>query len=217
VPSHERRADRARRLARSIRVEIGDEIRNARVGAGISQRAADAASGMSHAQFGRIERGVLETVTVNQLARACVPVGLRLSVRAYPAGPPIRDAAHLDLLRRLGERVPAAITWRSELPLPYAGDGRAWDAVVTLEGVDVAIEAETRLHDLQALDRRIALKRRDGAIERVVLLVNDTATNRRVLRAVRDDLRPAFPADGREILDSLRRGRLPGRGGVVLL
>ena len=217
MPTHDRRVDRASRLVRSIRAAIGDEVRNARVGSGISQRAAGAASGMSHAQFGRIERGVLPALTVDQLARACGAVGLRLSVRAYPAGPPIRDAAHLALLRRLRERVPGAIQWRSEVPLPFDRDGRAWDATLTLEAADVAIEAETRLHDVQALDRRIALKRRDRAIERVILLVNDSAANRRIVRAFRDDLRPAFPADGREILDCLRRGGLPPRSGILLL
>jgi hypothetical protein len=96
------------------------------------------------------------------------------------------------------------------------GDLRAWDAVVECPEGQVAVEAETRLHDLQALQRRIALKQRDSRLV-VILLVNDTATNRRVLRAHREDLRPMFPLDGREVLGALRAGRRPTASELVVL
>lgn len=172
---------------------------------------------MSHAQLGRIERGALSQVTVEQLARACAAVGLRLAVRAYPDGSPVRDAAHLALLGRLRRRLPPGTRWRTEVPLLIAGDGRAWDAVADLIGGELPIEAETRLHDLQAVDRRTALKCRDAGLDVVVLLVNDTAHNRRVLAVEREALRPRFPADGREILQAVRDGRRPVRSGIVLL
>ena len=69
-------------------------------------------------------------------------------------------------------------------------DQRAWDAVITTvaQAGDgrprrclIGVEAETRLRDLQALQRRLALKRRDGGVDRVILLVADTRSNRAIL------------------------------------
>jgi len=51
--------------ARAIRGAIGDEIRQARLNAGLSQHAAGLAVGMSHAQLGRIERAELRALTVD--------------------------------------------------------------------------------------------------------------------------------------------------------
>jgi transcriptional regulator with XRE-family HTH domain len=204
-------------IANGIRHAIGAEIRDGRLAAGVSQSLAGGSVGMSHAQFSRIERADIRALTVEQLCRACAAVGLKLVVRAYPGGEPIRDAAQVALLERFHRIVPAAIPWQREVPLPAAGDQRAWDAVLTFRDGPVAVEAETRLHDVQALERRIALKQRDGGIDRVVLLVNRTATNRRVVAACREDLRPGFPLDGRDLLASLRAGRRPSSSALVLL
>jgi hypothetical protein len=51
----------------------------------------------------------------------------------------------------------------------------------------------------------------------VILLVNDTAANRRVLAAHREALRARFPLDGRAILQALRAGRAPTASGIVVL
>lgn len=53
------------------------------------------------------------------------------------------------------------------MPLPR--DQRAWDAVTELWHLSVGIEAETRPTDLQALERRLLLKARDGGVARLVL------------------------------------------------
>jgi hypothetical protein len=74
-----------------------------------------------------------------------------------------------------------------------------------------------RLGDIQALDRRMALKLRDGGIRVLILLVNDTHLNREMLAAHREVLRPRFPLDGRQILDALRRGELPDQSGILML
>ena len=79
--------------------------------------------------------------------------------------------------------------WQSEAPVVTVGDMRAWD--VLLSGpVVIGVDAETRLHDIQAIQRRTALKRRDGAVDRVLLVVADTRHNRRVL----DEHAIALPA-----------------------
>ena len=196
---------------------MGQEVRGARLAAGLSQLAAGGAAAMSHAQLGRIERGELRELTADQLSRACAAVGLRLVVRAYPDGDPVRDAAQLALLERLRAYLPSDARWRTEVPLPIAGDRRAWDGVATLGDGALGLEAESRLRDIQALERRLGLKLRDGGLERMVLVVSDTRSNRRVLDLHRDALRPLLPLDGRDVLRALRSGRLPEASGLVLL
>jgi transcriptional regulator with XRE-family HTH domain len=207
----------ARLLARGTRIAIGAEIRDGRLAAGISQGVAGRAVGMSHAQYGRIERGVLPNVTLAQLCLACTAVGKKLVVRAYPDGEPVRDAAQLALLGRLRSELPPSVGWRTEVPLPRPGDLRAWDAVIRVAGGELAVEAETRLTDIQALERRIGLKMRDSQIDRVILLVNESATNRRVVRTHREDLRAMFPLERREVMAALRSGACPAENGLVLL
>jgi hypothetical protein len=211
-PFHE-----AREQARRIRIMVGNEVRGARFGAGLSQGAAGHAVRMSHAQFGRIERAALDQVTVDQLCRACSSVGLKLVVRAYPIADPARDAGQLALQERFRQRLPEEATWATEVPFPIASELRAWDAVAALAARRAAIEAEMRLGDIQALDRRMALKLRDGGIRVLILLVNDTHLNREMLAAHREVLRPRFPLDGRQILHALRRGELPDQSGILML
>jgi transcriptional regulator with XRE-family HTH domain len=211
-PAHD-----ARRVAERLRRELGAELRFARLGAGLSQVAVGAAAGMSHAQVGRIERGRVAGLSLDQASRAASAVGLRLVVRTYPDGDPVRDAGQLALLARLRSRLPPAARWETEVPLPIPGDRRAWDALIRLGGRRAGCEAETRVRDVQALERRLALKRRDGAVDVVILVVAGTAANRRTLAAHREALRAILPLDGREVLASLRAAQLPARSGLVVL
>ncbi len=217
MSSREDPLESARRLAGQLCRTLGDEIRLARINAGLSQRAVGGAAGMSHAQLGRIERGRNHDLTVNQAARAASAVGLRLVLRTYPDGDAVRDAAHLALLERFRSRLPPAARWEVEVPFPIPGDRRAWDALVRLGGRRAGCEAETRLHDVQALQRRMALKLRDGQVDVLLLLVADTAANRRALAVHRESLRALLPLDGRHVLSSLRTGRLPTANGLVVL
>lgn len=174
---------------------------------------------MSETTFGRIERGVLPNVTVRQLATACAAVGLKFSGRPYPDGDPVRDSAHAHLLERLHVRVRVRDRgrWRTEVLVAGGTDSRAWDAHLVLEGVPVAIEAEMRLTDIQALDRKIALKQRDSGVDIVILLVADTVGNRRALAAHRESLRARFPLDTRAVLAALAAGHAPSASGIVIL
>jgi hypothetical protein len=89
--------------------------------------------------------------------------------------------------------------------------------MITLERLRIAIEAETRLRDLQALERRCQLKLRDGDVDRLILVVSDTANNRGMLDAYREVLRGTFPLDGRQIIPALRAGRAPAANGIIVL
>lgn len=209
--------DASRAAAASIRRLVGADIRLARVGAGASLRDASARAGMSHSQLGRIERGETEGVSVDQLSRACAAVGLKLIAKAVPGAGPALDAGQLGLLGRFELVLPRGTTLWREVPLPSPGDLRAWDAFIKLQDVRIAVEAETKLADVQALDRRLSLKLRDGEVDVLLLLVSDTAHNREFLGAHREALRASFPLDGRQILPLLRAGKPPTANGIVVL
>jgi transcriptional regulator with XRE-family HTH domain len=214
----------ARRIARADRrttldlIEIGSTCREARVGSGTSQQRASEAVGMSRSQLARLETGVNADASLRQLQRLAAANGLRLVVRAYPDHDPVRDVAHARLLERFRLRLHPSLRWRTEVPLHGSTGLRAWDGLVERPPRRTAVEAETRIRDSQALERRLALKLRDDqTIESLILLVAETAGNRAALAVAREHLRGAFPLDTREILGALGAGRLPDAGGIVVL
>ena len=216
VGSRRSLANEARVEARNLSSALGREIRIARCAAGTSQRETGTRVSMSHSEWSRIERGILEQLTIDQLCRASRAVGLRALIRLVPDADPALDSAQLALLARLRGILPPGVVLRTEVPLPLAGDRRAWDGVLDLDS-HVAVEAESRLTDAQALERRLALKQRDGRMEILILLVADTRSNREFLELHRESLRSRFPLDSRAILAALRAGRAPPASGIVVL
>jgi predicted metalloenzyme YecM len=81
-------------------------------------------------------------------------------------------------------------------------------------GWRLAVEAETVLTDIQALERRLTLKLRDGEVDHVLLLVADTPRNRRARAAAPASL-TALTANSRHVLAALRRGRNPGASALI--
>jgi transcriptional regulator with XRE-family HTH domain len=79
------------------------------------------------------------------------------------------------------------------------------------------IEAETRVFDAQALERRLTLKDRDDPAGHLILLVADTRTKRRAIVSLREGLRELLPLGPRAILAALRAGKAPGGRGIVIL
>jgi transcriptional regulator with XRE-family HTH domain len=196
---------------------MGQEIREARVAGGLSQRVAASSVGMSYSTLGRIERGALVNVTVQHLALACAAVGLRFSGKPYPDGDPIRDVGHARLLRRFDARLPVGTPFRRETPMPIPGDPRGVDGTAILARRRTGVEAETHLADLQAVERRALQKQRDAGLPVLILLVADTHHNRRVLALHRDELRASFPLDTRAVMARVTRGLAPERNGIVVM
>ena len=217
MAGHERRDDRAQRTARETLATLGREIRTARLGLDLSQSAAGQAIGRSRSSWSRMERGEARQLPLMELARALAVVGLDLHVRAYPGGSPVRDVAHIELLERLRARLGPGIDWRTEVPLPMVGDRRAWDALIIPGRVRIGVEAETRARDAQELQRRLALKQRDGGVDHVLLLLADTRHNRLFLRTCGEGFLAAFPLAGRVALERLAAGTDPGGSAIVLL
>ena len=147
------------------------------------------------------------------LCRVGAVLGLNLVLRAYPSADAVRDAGHVALLERLLRRLPPGIAWGTRCPCRSKGTcGRG-----TRSSVRRASRWRSRqrpgLADLQAVERRVGLKQRDGAMPRVVILVARTAANRRALAIGRAALRPTYPLDTREVMTALLDGRQPPANG----
>lgn len=175
--TRERRLDRAQRLLRRALAVTGDELREGRLQSGLTQRELGSRVGISHSHVSRIERGLIINVPYGTLVRVGAVVGLDIPLRTYPNGDRVRDAAQIATLARFRATLPAQLGWRAEVPLQRPGDLRAWDAVISGPGWRLPIEAETRIRDVQAMLRRIALKQRDDNAQRIILLVADTRNN----------------------------------------
>jgi len=199
---------------------VADDGRAARINAGLSQRDVARAIGTSHSRIGRFERSATLGSDLPFIGAYCAVVGLDLAIRTYPAGDPIRDRAQLALLERLRVRLHPTLRWRSEVPLPIEKDLRAWDAEI--RGRDprswrARVEAETRIADGQALERKLTLKLRDDPDGHLILLVSDTRSNRAALATLAPGLSGMLPRSTREILSALTAGREPLGSGVAII
>ena len=197
--------------------ELSTSVRGAREAAGLSQRDVGNALGVSRAQIGRYERGEPPLLDVRQAARLMRILGHDRVLSIYPAGGPLRDAAHLKLLHRFLALLHPRLPRQLEAPIPLPRDQRAWDVLLDFGVARAGVAVETRLRDWQALLRREQLKARDGGVERLLLVVADTHANRRAIREAGEMLRTALPLDGRALRRALREGRDPGASGVLLL
>jgi transcriptional regulator with XRE-family HTH domain len=145
----------ADRISQRLLVAVSDELREARMLRGASQASVARHIGVSRHRVGRVERRKVTTLSLGYLSRHSAAVGLRLSVKLYPAGGGLRDAAQARYIARFVERI--GETWRVmlEATIPLPGDLRAVD--VLLDGpCRICVEVITRLRDLQAQIRRLS-------------------------------------------------------------
>ena len=198
-------------------LEIGREVRIARIAAGM--RLVDVArqARTSASQLSRIERGRLPSVSYRLLAKSGAVVGLKLSVKAYPGRRRLLDRPQLDLLNRLRARAHPSWRWETEVPMPIPGDLRAADARASRPGCVLVAELWSRLSDFQAQSRAALLKQRDLGADRLLLVLWGTTANRKALREGGDALRVSFPLGTRQVLAALAAGRDPGANGIVVL
>lgn len=212
-----RALDDAVRRARRVLLENGEELREARLAAGLRQADVGRALGWSASKVARIERGVDASLAVLDLARIAAVVGRELSLRLYPGRGRLRDAAQLDLEKRFLFAVEPG-GWRPVLEeaVRLPADLRAFD--LTLRGVvSIGVEFVTRLRDVQALARQVSQKQRDSRVDRVVLVVKDTNANRRAVREAAPILAVAFPMRHRGPMAALRGGRDPGGNALIFM
>ena len=212
------RLERADATARSLVHEAMREFDSARRALGLSMADVGRAVGMSRSQVGRLVRREIEDVSVKQICRLHAAVGLTDTMRAYPAGDPLRDAGQVRLLEHAHRRVSAAVGWHVERAVGRVGDLRAWDVVLDGHGCVDAIEAITRFGDAQAIQRRAMLKlREDTVVRHLFLVIADTRLNRSALSACRESMRTDLPLDTRAVLQALGEGRCPGASGIAVV
>jgi transcriptional regulator with XRE-family HTH domain len=208
--------DRAtRRIERDLRRAIED-LAASRRGAGLSLRAIEMATGVSKSAIDRLERHRGTTVDLAALAAVAATTGHDLRLQLFAGGDPLRDAGSQRLLARFHALLHPSLVWRTEVPLEIDRDLRAWDALISGPTWRCHVEAETVRSDLQAAERRLERKRRDGGADRVILVVSDTSRNRRSLAAAPSAF-GGFSRDARSVLRALRRGEDPGCDAIILV
>src|SRR5207248_6733380 len=107
------------------------------------------------------------------------------------------------------------LTFRTEVVLRVVegrAERRAWDAVLFAGQSRCAVELEMRLRDVQAVLRRIDLKRRDDPTESFLLLVAGTRHNRQTLAEFRSLFRDLPILRPSVVRAALAEGRLPPTG-----
>ena len=223
MPTRDRPIDRAARTVHADLLRIGSELRIARVAAGLSQCRIGERVGLSASQISRVERGLAPRSSLTHLVQIGAVVGLDVRIRAYPAGDAVRDAGHLRVIERLRQRLHPRISVRLEVPLPIAGDRRAWDAwlggLIDVAGRrnDLPAEVETRIVDAQAQLRRLTVKMRDSGVETVLLVIADTPANRRAVAAAWTSISAMFPVSARAAMAALADGRYPAGSCLVFI
>ncbi|MEA2675936.1 MAG: hypothetical protein QOJ81_77 [Chloroflexota bacterium] len=186
--------------------------------AGLSQRTVAELLGWSQSELSRMERLVgINTVSMVDVAGVAAVLGLELSAGLHPVGEALRDKGHEAVVRRLIAVLHESWMVAREVLLPNPGDTRAWDVVLRMAGCIAGIEVETRVRDIQALTRRIRGRQRDGGTDLVVLVLAESAHNRRVLPELLEALGPEFATSPRAVFKALREGRTIPGSAVILL
>jgi transcriptional regulator with XRE-family HTH domain len=215
MTTRDARVPRAVRRADEDEARVRAELARSRRGAGLSRAGVGREVGLSRSAIERLEAGTRRS-TVQELAAVGTVVGLDVRLRAFPAGDAIRDAGQQRLLGRLRSRCHPSLGWATEVVLDLEGDRRAWDAVIRGDGWRIGVEAETVLDDLQAVERRLGLKQRDGDVDLVILLVAETRRNRAALRASNAAF-AGLDRDARAVLTALAAGRRPDGSALLVL
>ena len=206
---------RARRVAAEDRRQVAAELARAQRSTGLSDADIGRACGLSRFVIARTLSGTRSATNID-LAVIGAALGQDVRLKAYPAGDAIRDAGQQRLIGRLRLHLHSSIAVTTEVGLPIPGDLRAWDAMLGTTTWRRPLEAETVLDDVQAVDRRLRLKVRDGDVDGVILLVADTRRNRRALEAASSAF-AGFDRNARRVLRALGQGRDPGGSSILLL
>lgn len=207
----------ASRLGAWILRDLGRELRIARIAGGHRQVDVARRVGTSPSSVCRVEQGAVRGLTVQRLHRHAASVGLKPSIRLYPAARRILDQPQLKLLADFRTRLHESWTFATEVVMPIEGDLRAADCRFAVLGCVCIGEAYTRVSDFQAQSRAALAKKRDIGADRLILILRGTTTNRRALRAAGDIVHASFPLGTRAIMAALAVGRDPGADGIVLL
>jgi len=215
-----RSVDIGRERARYLRRRFGEELRTARIVAGLTQASVAARAGVSQSFASSVERG--RGVSLEVACRLVAAVGCELGLRLHPSdGIPLRDSGQLAMAKTVVGAANAR--WHARLEVPVsAGDRRAADII--LEGADevLHVEIERSLTDLQAQVRSATLKRELLAARydrpvRLIIAVPDRATTRQVVRQLEPVLAGTFTIGSGRIASAITGGGLVGGDGILFV
>lgn len=192
--------DGDRQLRRTC-TRFGEEIREIRLRAGVSQAAVARSIGISRSVVCRMEQGD-PVVSARIRARAVATLGGDFRIAVYPGGAPvIHDAAHARMVEAVLSRCDRS--WHPIVEDPVPGPGRR-STDIRLDGRDdiVLMEVETHVRAFEAIIREGAEKRAAvaGSIARakrvhVVLVLPSTRHHRGLVRAHPSIVGAAYPTD----------------------
>ncbi len=212
--------DGDRQLRRTC-VRFGDEIREIRLRAGVSQAALGRTIGVSRSVICRVEHGDPD-VSPRIRARAVAALGGDFRIAVYPSGAPlIHDAAHAGIVESVLRKCHP--TWRPTVEAPVPGPGRR-STDIRLDRLDdiVLMEVETHVRALEAMIREGAEKRSAVAeVERgrrihVVLVLPPTRHHRAVVAAHPSIVATAFPSTEAATSAALTTADMPWPGDGIL-
>lgn len=217
MPSRTNPVAEATSLARWVLLQIGRELRVARVIAGKTQAQVGTAVRRSASYVSRIESGRVRNASMERLMRHAAAVGMKLYANVFPAGRRPLDAAQLGLLEDFNARLHPAWSRQFEVVVPQPGDLRAADELIRIASCSCAVEAITRFADVQAQIRSAHAKQRDLGADRLILVVRGSHANRRMIRAAGPLLNEMLPVGTRTALRALGAGQDPGGDCLILL
>jgi transcriptional regulator with XRE-family HTH domain len=210
--------DRADRLSAEALDELLREFKQRRLQLGLSQAAVAKACGLPRSTISRLERKRRRNPSVADLFAMGEALGFDVRLTKSEGGAAIHDHVQVRILPAVRDRIHPQLGWLTEVPLPLAGDRRAWDAVAIAPDGWTGIEAISRFGAADATVRRIRQKQRDDPrVRRVLLVIADTKRNRQALDAARALLATEFPMRGRDALRDLAAGRTPPADGIVVM
>lgn len=216
-----RRRDAGAPRARWLAIRFGQELRLARVAAGLTQRQLGTLAGVTQQRVSRAERGST-AVALDARCRLAAATGHELGWRLYPvASVRLRDSGQLALAQAIVNS--AHPVWNVQLEVPVAdGDPRAADVILSGPQGVTHIEIERILVDVQAQLRSGQVKRQalaEHIRQRVdfVLAVADTRANHARVAPFVDLLERTLPVTSREAWAAIRAGTPLGGDGILFV
>lgn len=210
-----------RQLRRTC-IRFGEEFREIRLRAGVSQAVVARAVGVARSVICRIEQGDPD-VSPRIRARAAAVLGADLRISIYPeAAPLIHDAAHARIVEAVLKL--SHPRWRATIEAPVPGPGRRSSDIRLDHGLDtVLLEVESRVRALEAIIRECAEKRAAVAAEigpdrrvHVVLVLPPTHHHKALVAAHPRIVATAFPASRHELDLALAHPVAPWPGDGIL-
>jgi transcriptional regulator with XRE-family HTH domain len=209
------------RELRRAATRFGEDFREMRLQAGVSQAAVARAIGVARSVICRMEAGDVEVAAYIR-SRAAAVLGAQFRFGLYADGPAlIRDAAQAAIVERL--LAMRHRRWSATVEAPVPGPGqRSTDVRLEAHEDLVLTEVETHIRALEGIVRECHDKRTavaagmPGKRVHVLLILPPSPHHRALVRSHPETIRAAFPVSSTEIERALTSVQLPWPGDGIL-